>query len=190
MPSGNYTVRMTLGSTTVSKPLAVLPDPRAGGTPVSEREHAAMVVTLTTMSADINRTLTELRDVRTQARALVEKASAAPVANRDASLRALIASIDSLESTIVPASFPEPAPLDIMHFTPRLNTDVSGLLSAVEGSSAPVTSGEREQLARLRQRYSAFRATAERVLGGDMERVNALLRETNLTPLLTKPKSP
>jgi photosystem II stability/assembly factor-like uncharacterized protein len=190
MPSGTYTVRMTLGSTTVSKPLAVLPDPRGGGTPASEREHAAMVITLTTMSADINRTLTELRDVRTQARALVEKASAAPVANRDASLRSLIASIDSLESLIVPGSFPEPAPLDIMHFTPRLNTDVSGLLSAVEGSSAPVTSGEREQLARLRQRYSAFRTAADRVLGSDMERVNARLRETNVTPLLTKPKAP
>jgi hypothetical protein len=28
------------------------------------------------------------------------------------------------------------------------------------------------------------------VLGGDMERVNALLKETNVTPLLAKPKTP
>jgi hypothetical protein len=102
-----------------------------------------------------------------------------------------MASIDSLESTVVSGgSAPEPGALDIMHFTPRLNTDVSGLLSAVEGSSAPVTSGEREQLARLRQRASAFRAAAERVLTTDLERVNTLLRETNMTPLLTRPKAP
>jgi hypothetical protein len=190
MGSGTYTVRMTLGSTRVSQPLVVLPDPRSGGTAASEREHAAMVAELATMSAAINQALTELRDVRTQARALVEKARGAPVATRDGALQSLVASIDSLESTIVPGSFPEPAPLDIMHFTPRLNTDVTGLLSAVEGTSAPVTSGEREQLTRLRQRVAAFRAAAERVLTTELDRVNASLRETNLTPLLTKPKTP
>src|SRR4029079_13041234 len=122
-----------------------------------------------------------------QARAVGERAKSAPVTDRDAAIQSFIVGLDSLEAK---AGSPPIAGIDIMHFTPRLTTDVSGLLSAIEGSSAPVTSGEREQLARLRQRYSAFRATAERVLGGDMERVNALLKETNVTPLLAKPKTP
>ena len=77
-----------------------------------------------------------------------------------------------------------------MHFTAELNTDVAGLLSAVEGSSALVTSGEREQLARLGARASAFRAAAERVLTADVERVNALVAATGLTPPIARRRSP
>jgi photosystem II stability/assembly factor-like uncharacterized protein len=188
MPSGMYTVRMTLGGTTVSQPLRVEPDPRAGGTPAAEREHAAMVETLVTMAADINRTVAAVRSVRTQARALLERGRSAPVVTRDAALRSLIGAIDSLEATVVTQS--GGGGIDIMHFTPELTTDVGGLLSAVEGSSAPVTSGEREQLARLRARASTFHRMAERVLTTDVARVNVLVTNSGLTPPITRPQSP
>src|SRR6185369_6865263 len=115
MPSGTYTVRLTLGGTSISQPLTVVPDPRAGGTLASEREHATMVVALATMSADINRSLTDLRGVRAQARSLADRAKSTPVATRDAALQALIASTDSLESVLISATLPNAAPLDIMH---------------------------------------------------------------------------
>src|SRR6185503_9878093 len=98
MPSGTYTVRMTLRGTTVSQPLPVLPDPRSGGTLASEREHGEMVATLAKMSADLNRTLADLRDVRSQARARAERARNTPVA---AAIQSLITSIDSLEKIVV-----------------------------------------------------------------------------------------
>jgi hypothetical protein len=185
MPSGTYTARLTLAGTTVSQPFRVLPDPRAGGTPADEREHATMVTSLATMIADVNRLLTELRDVRSQTRALVERASSAPSASRDAALRSMIAGIDSVESTAVTET--GGGGIDIMHFTPKLNTDLSGLLSAVEGSSAPVTSGEREQFARLRTRFAALRASAERLLTSDLSRVNSLITSSGLTPLTRRP---
>jgi hypothetical protein len=78
--------------------------------------------------------------------------------------------------------------LDIMHYPPTLNTDVTGLLSAVEGSSAPVTSGEREQLARLRPRAAALRAATDRLLTTELDRINALLSSSGLTAI-TRPKS-
>ena len=187
MPSGTYTLRMTLGTTVVSQPLRVVPDPRAGGTPADEREHATMVVALTQMAAALNRELTELRDVRSQARALGERAKTAPVSARDAAIQSLIIGIDSIEVTAVS---PPIAGIDIMHFTPRLTTDVSGLLSAVEGSSAPVTSGEREQLARLRKRASDFHASVERALTTDVERVNALIASSGLTPPIARRRAP
>jgi hypothetical protein len=187
MPSGTYTVRMTLGPTTVSQSLQVVPDPRAGGTPAAEREHAAMVVALASMSAEITGTLTELRAVRSQARELVDRARSVPVAARDAAIHSLIVSIDSLESIVVSAPG---GGFDILHIAPRLNTDVAGLLSAVEGTSAPVTSGERDQLARLRERASAFHTAAERVLSADVEHVNAQLTASGLTPPITRRRSP
>ena len=189
MPSGTYTIRLSLGGTTTSQQLAVSPDPRSGGTLASEREHGAMVVALATMSADINRALSELRDVRTQARTLAERARSAPVPARDAALQTLISRIDSLEAVVVSGGGGESGALDIMSNPPRLNTDVSGLLSAVEGSSAPVTSGEREQLARLRPRVAAFRSGADRVLTTDLERLNTLLTGSGLTAI-ARPKAP
>jgi len=191
MPSGRYTVRMMLGGSTVSQPLEVVPDPRAGGTPASERAHAAMVVALVGMSEDVNRALTDLRDVRTQSRALAERARSPPVAARDAAIQSLLASIDSLEATVASGGMSgDPGALDVMSVSPRLTTDVAGLLSAVEGTSAPVTSGEREQLARLRARVSAFHAAAERVMSADVERVNTLVTRSGLTPPIARKKSP
>jgi photosystem II stability/assembly factor-like uncharacterized protein len=186
MPSGTYTLRMTVGQTVVSQPLRVLPDPRSGGTLADEREHASMVRTLAQMSADLTRTLGDLRDVRTQAKTLSgrEPTVAAPALD---ALRMLGTRVDSLEAVVVSTGLDmSGGGLDIMSVAPRLNTDVSGLLSAVEGSSAPVTSGEREQFARLRQRSSAFLTAAERTLTTDVDRTNAVLRSAGVGSTITR----
>src|SRR6185503_12736150 len=96
--------------------------------------------------------------------------------------------IDSVESTAVTET--GGGGIDIMHFTPKLNTDLSGLLSAVEGSSAPVTSGEREQFARLRARSAALRTFAERLMTTDLARVNALVASSGLSPAITRRPPP
>jgi len=184
MPSGRYSVRATLGKTVLSEPLSLVPDPRAGGTVADEREHASMVRTLARMGADLSRTLTDLRDVRTQARA---------VAPRDASVDSLIGRIDSLESLVVNRGTTRETgggALDIMDMSPRLQTDVNGLLGAVNGTSAPVTSGEREQFARLQQRGSAFLARSKSVLTVDLQRVNARLQSHGATPLAVHQPTP
>jgi len=64
------------------------------------------------------------------------------------------------------------------------------LLSAIEGSSAPVTSGEREQFARLRKRASDFHASVERALTTDVARINTLLTSSGLTPPIARRPSP
>jgi photosystem II stability/assembly factor-like uncharacterized protein len=187
MRAGSYTVRMRLHSTTVTQPLVVLPDPRAGSTLAAEREHGTMSATLVNATADLNRELADLRDVRTQARTLAEKAKAAPSGARDAAIQSLISSVDSLESLVVNSSgFAEPGPLDILHTAPKLLTDLAGLLSTVEGTSGPVTSGEREQFARLRIRATQFIAAAERVLTTDVAKVNAMINASGLTPAITR----
>ncbi len=191
MPSGIYSVRMALGATTMSRPLRVVPDPRSGSTPAAEREHAAMVVTLLGMSGNFDRTIGDLRDVRGQARALADRARTAPAGPRDAALQSLIASVDSLETAVVTggAAGP-PVALDVLNVAPKLNTDIAGLLSAVEGVSGPVTSGEREQLARLRARALSFQTAATRVMTTDLERVNALVTSSGLTPPIARRRVP
>src|SRR5262249_31589695 len=90
MRAGTDPVRMKLGATTVSKTLTVLPDPRAGGSALAEREHGTMSATLAGLIASIDRSLEALRDTRTQARAAGERAKTSPSAERDAAIHALI----------------------------------------------------------------------------------------------------
>jgi hypothetical protein len=177
---------MKLGATMVTQPLVVLPDPRAGGTPAAEHEHGTMSATLATLIADINRTLESLRDVRSQARTITDRAKATPSAERDAALRSLTSSVDSLESLIVQRSSGEPGPYDVLSSQPELMTDLNGLQSTIEGTSGPVTSGEREQFARLRARATQLRNASQRVLTSDVARVNALLNASGLTPITRK----
>ena len=189
--AGSYTVRMKLGTTTVSQPLTVLPDPRAGGSAAAEREHGSMSAALAGMSGRVNRLLGELRDVRSQARSLAERARAAPVSERDAAIQSFIMAVDSLESVMFFPSPPgDPAPLDILHNAPKLGTDLSGLSSAIDGTSGPVTSGEREQFARLRARATEFTSRAERVLTTGLARVNALVTASGLAPAITRRPAP
>lgn len=189
MRAGTYIIRMKLRGTTASQPLTVLPDPRAGSTPAAEREHASMSVIVATAMADVSGLLTEIRDVRTQARTLATRALTAPSPDRDAAIQSLIASLDSLESVVYsPGMSPDVGSLDILHHAPKLSTDLSGLLSTLEGTSGQVTSGEREQLARLRLRAARFSAGAERVLTTDLAHVNALVSASGLSSPLSRPR--
>src|SRR5581483_7758138 len=128
----------------------------------------------------------KLRDVRTQAKSLQEKVRSNPAPERDAAIQGLIKSVDSLETLAVSSggNMGDAGSLDVMSMTPRLTTDVSGLLSAVEGSSAPVTSGEREQFARLETRSTAYHAAAERVLTTQLEHVNTVLKASGLAAIV------
>jgi len=152
MRAGTYTIRMRLGATTVSKPLSVLADPRANGSVLAEREHGTMSVALATTIADVNRTLDSLRAARTKAKAS---------SNVD---RSFVAEADSLESLIVNVGTENAGPLDILSNPPKLMTDLNGLQSTIEGTSGPVTSGEREQFARLKARSTSFLAGSNRLL--------------------------
>jgi photosystem II stability/assembly factor-like uncharacterized protein len=183
MRAGTYTVRMKLGATTVSKPLTVVPDPRAGGSALAEREHGTMSASLAGFIASIDRSLEGLRDVRTQARAIAERAKASPSAERDAAVRSLISSVDSLESVVVQTGPQNPGPYDVLSKQPRLMTDLSGLQSAIEGTSGPVTSGETEQFARLRARALSFTAASDRVLTTTLARVNSLLTASGMATI-------
>ncbi|HEY2162973.1 MAG TPA: hypothetical protein VGH04_03235, partial [Gemmatimonadaceae bacterium] len=195
MRPGTFTVRMKLGATTVSQPLVVVPDPRAGSTPAAELEHGTMTATLANTIADVNRRLAGLREVRTQARDLATRArSARASSERDQAIQTLIDDVDSLEASVVNSGggMGQPGALDILSIAPKLNTDLNGLLSTIEGTSGPVTSGEREQLARLRARASQFITLAEHALTSEVGRVNALSSASGVIPGIVRraPQTP
>jgi hypothetical protein len=142
---------------------------------------------LARQSVEINGTLHDLQDVRSQARAVSERAKSTPHPARDAAIRALIARLDSIERQLVP-----PASVQVPGWQLILNTgfgfsaEVSTLQGVIEGGFGHVTEGERWEATDYAWRWAEIKKAADAALNHDVERVNALLQNTGLTPGITR----
>jgi len=188
VPSGRYTVRMTLGAMTVTQPIEIVPDPRTTSTRATEMLRYQLSRSLASTVGQMNSTLQELRNVRRQAGSLAERAKASPAADRDRAIQALIKKVDSLErELVVPPGGPSgPGSQAVLHTGAGLISESSGLQSTIENGFGPVTEGERWEKDDYDRQWRAIKAAADRVLTADLQRVNSLLAASGITPVITR----
>jgi hypothetical protein len=182
LPSGHYRVRMTAGRTTVSQPLDVLPDPRTSDTPLMQQGHAILARSLMESTAELNRLLAEVRDVRGQAQELAERAEDPGAPALQVALRSLTAKLDSVVSELSPPIDMREGSLQVLNLGLGLEGELSYLLSSVDGGSGPVTQGEQNRASEIQEELSLIGAMAERTMTEDVERVNALASSLGLGP--------
>jgi photosystem II stability/assembly factor-like uncharacterized protein len=183
IPSGRYTVRMTLGATTVAQPIEIISDPRTRSTRATETMRYQHSRSLATSVGEMNAALQKLRSVRAQLDSLAGRLRAAPVAERDGAIRTLVAGIDSVErQLVVPAGGPAgPGGQLVLHTGSRLLSETSGLQGTIENGSGPVTEGERWETVEYARQWRSIKAVADRLLSADLDRVNALLGSSGIT---------
>jgi hypothetical protein len=188
VPSGRYTVRMTLGAMTATQPLEIVPDPRTMSTRATETLRYQLSRSLAGTVVEMNSTLQELRNVRRQAGSLAERAKASPAAERDRAIQALITKVDSLErELVVPPGGPSgPGSQAVLHTGSGLINETSGLQGTIESGSGPVTEGERWEKDDYDRQWKAIKAAAESFLTADLQRVNSLLAASGITPVITR----
>ena len=188
LPSGRYTVRMTLGPTTVTQPIEIVPDPRTTSTRATEALRYQLSRSLAGTVGEMNSTLQELRNVRRQAGSLSERTKASPAAERDRAIQALITKVDSLERDLaVPPGGPSgPGSQSVLHTGSGLISETSGLQGTIENGFGPVTEGERWEKDDYDRQWRAIKAAADRVLTADLQRVNSLLAASGITPVITR----
>jgi hypothetical protein len=187
MPSGHYTVRMSLGTTAVSQPIDIAPDPRTQNTPETERERMALARKVMEQAIEFNRMLGELTDVRTQARDLMKRAQAAPSSTRDAAIQTLIERLDAADKLLNPFNPDKPrGPGDQtkLHFGYGVAAEMRALEGQIDGGSGPVTQGELLSIAELEAKSAKLRAVVENAMSG-IDEVNSLAAKTGLTPGIT-----
>jgi hypothetical protein len=184
LPSGRYMVRMTLGATTVTQSLEIVPDPRTSSTRATESLRYQLSRSLARTVVEMNSTLQELRRVRTQARALAERAKDSPTAELHGAIQTLIAKIDSVErALVVPPGAPAGAGAQtVLHTGSGFISEASGLQSTLENGFGPVTEGERWEQAEYLRQSAVIKGAANRVLTTDLQRVNSLAAAAGLTP--------
>jgi hypothetical protein len=184
LPSGRYTVRMTLGTTTTTQPLEIVPDPRTNSTHATEVVRYRLSHSLVATVAEMNSTLQKLRDARAQARSLAERAKASPNAELHGAIQTLMARIDSLErQLVVPPGGPSgPGQQTTLHTGNGFISEVSGLQNTIDNGFGPVTEGERWEQGDYDRQWAAIKGAANRVLMTDVPRVNALATAAGLMP--------
>jgi carboxypeptidase C (cathepsin A)/photosystem II stability/assembly factor-like uncharacterized protein len=189
LPSGNYTVRLSLGEMTISESsLEVLPDPRTQSTPESQKEHLALTRHLMQAGADTNAALTEIKDVLKQARDLELRAQAAPPKTHQA-ISSFTAQLETLDRQFEP-----------VHYDPKSmesdQTDVSvglgpldllaGVQNVIDEGEGPITQGERLRAKELEAKCVQLRLATENTVRAGIAQVNALAASAGLKPAITR----
>ena len=174
---GRYTVRLTMGTTTISHPLEVKQDPRidAPTTVIAERDSLANV--LSTRINDIHEAVLRLRDVKTQVQGYVTRAkeTSAPDTIGKAG-KALTGKLDAMDPRLTTKAANGQ---DIINYANGINGQYGFLLGQVEGNTA-VTQPVKDRLADLEKVWAGIKAEIERIETIDVPAFNALLKANNV----------
>lgn len=173
---GNYRVRLTLGGEARVRPLVVLPDPRSGLSAETARGQAELLQRVYGRIEEIHGSVRKLRATREQVEAVIARTKDHPAADTLAKAgKALVAKIDSVEAQLVNTR--NKTFQDVVNFPPGLNAQFLTLAGAIDGSDAPVTGGMRARFADLETAWAPWKQRVDGLLGAELERFNALVRE-------------
>ena len=190
MPSGRYTVRLTLGAETLTQPLVIMPDPRDLLSEGEEQQHLILAKSLTSMLNDVHRTANEIRSIREQASALSARAGGSTDPRAlIAAVHSLTAKIDSINERLVQEKFKVPRSQDHLNFRSSFGSQINYLQGAVDAGFGPVTRGERDRAAELDSEWVMWRAKVDELLSRDVPALNTLAKQLAL-PMIRTSETP
>lgn len=180
LPSGRYTVRMTLGSTVASQSFNLMPDPRtAADTEETEKERLVLTRQIMEAIASTGALNDELHDVLLQARNLEKEAKKKPSRGRDVALESFIAKLGRLDKRFEPVADPPgiPTKLNVM-MAPLAQLDM--VKTAVDTGEGPITQGDRLRAKEVEELASQLRSDTDNALKEGIPKVNALISASGM----------
>ena len=176
IPPGTYQVRMTVGEWSETRSFSLHGDPRLG---VSQADYDAqfdLSKKLWEALSDAHRGVTQLRDVRRQAKDLAERYEAAGVGEGLKDLaKALGDRLTETEEKI--HQYRSKSSQDVLNFRPGIDGQLVGLKSTVESAEARPTDASVERFAELREELDGYLAELKAILDGDLAEFNARVAE-------------
>ena len=183
---GRYQIRLAVGGTRLVQPVEVLPDPRTNPSTETIRGQQERLAAIKSRIDEIHGYAIRLRGVRDQIRSLMDRTRGRPEADTLAAAgRQLVATIDSAERLIVnPRS---KTFQDVINFRNGINDQYLSLMDAIDGTDEPVTQGMRDRWQDLESQWQAIRPGLDAILGGGLERLNALARSREIPAVIVPP---
>jgi hypothetical protein len=185
---GTYQVRLTVGEQSLTQPVEVLKDPRIEATASDFQEQDELLIEIESELASIHKGVLELRTVRDQINDLLKRAKDhESIDSIRESGEALMEKLTEMEDALIQKRTVDGQ--TVINFPMRLNQHYIYLRSAVDGSEAGTTDGARRRLSDLSAQWAEHQATLARLLGEELDRFNALVRESGV-PAVIAPASP
>ncbi|HKV08584.1 MAG TPA: hypothetical protein VJ725_10620, partial [Thermoanaerobaculia bacterium] len=171
---GTYTLKLTADGKTVTAPLTVRPDPRAGVSPEDQAAQLQFALEVRDAITRLTRAVERLRSVRkqlTDRNAVIAKdEKAKPLAE---SAKALIAKLDDLEARIHNPKAVISYDVLALKGGAQLYSRLSPFFGWVtDGSGAP-TQGMKEVFAEQEKELAGYEKELDQLLGSDLAAVNA-----------------
>ncbi len=185
---GTYQVRLTAGEETRTESIEVKKDPRLD-TPMSAyQEQEDFLRNVANEISAIHGGVVRLRGARDQIEALLdrtkEREEAAAV---QASGKNLVEKLDAVENQLIQKRTVDGQ--TVINFPVQLNHHFITLHGAVDSSEEGLIEGAKDRLSDLMAQWSEKRAALDALLGAELEKFNALVRE-KAVPAVVPPGAP
>jgi photosystem II stability/assembly factor-like uncharacterized protein len=183
---GTYTARLRVGDMEETAAVRVLKDPRLATTPAAYQEQDDLLRSIVRETEALHRGVVRLGDVRTQVKAILEKAEEMDGTEEVKSLGTALA--DSL--TMVEDSLVQRKTYDgqtVLNAPSRINFQYIYLMGSVEGSDDGVNEGAREVLQDLNARWHALQSRLNDLLDRGVATFNAAVRAAGIPPVGKSP---
>ncbi len=180
---GTYQVRLTVGATTLTRPMQVRQDPRRI-TPVAqlaERDSIARI--LVDRISEIHDEVTRLRDLREQVQGFVDRTKDADSARAISELGgAIVRKMNALDPRMTTKAGNGQ---DIINYANGINGQYGFLLGEIEGN--PVVSRQaKDRLAEVEAMWRSLRSEVEAVERDDIAAFNRLLQAAGIEGVVVK----
>ena len=183
---GDYTIRITDGSTSIEKPLSVKADPRMNIPQAAYDEQLATLIALEETAKNINESVTDFREVKKRIASINEQL--ADIDNTDSlqvHSKAILDKINSWEQFLIQPK--QKTFQDVINFPNKLNAEIMNLISRINGNDPQLTKGVKERRDELLAEWAELKAQMDEIINVDIAAFNQEFKEADL-PVLVVPK--
>ena len=183
---GTYRVRIAVGSQSADQPLQVVPDPRAKLTEGSFTEQQALLAAIHARVGEIHRRVVSLRDLRDQAKAIVERNVNHPQAAAIKEVGDLLtAALTAWEDVALQSR--QKTFQDVINFRNQLNAHYLYVAEELDGDDPTVTDGIRARLKDLDAEWVAHDGEWQAILGKTVPAFAAALTRAGVGTVVVRP---
>jgi len=173
VPPGSYTVDLKIGSSTLSQPFEILPDPRTGSTQEEYEAGYELAKQVHAKLSELHEGVNQLRRVRKQIDAWADQLNKDEVTKAADDLKAKLREV---EDGLI--QWRAKAGQDTLNFPVMLNAKLAALIAGINGAEGKPTDQTRDLFADLSKRTDALLARLSDILKTEVPKFNALVKQS------------
>jgi hypothetical protein len=184
--SGTYTARLRVGKDSVTKTFVVKPDPNYKVSEQQYKDQFDFLVTVRDKFNDVQKTIRDIRLLRTQINDFVARQDKSNVKEVKAMGDSINKKLTAIEETLYQTK--AKSSQDVLNYPIRLNDKLAGVFNAANSGNSPPSRQARDVYNELAAQVDAELAKFRKIQDEDVSRLNQLIREKTLPAIGLKPE--